>query len=262
VADDGISYEMLQDLLRTERRSNKLTPVGTRFWHDVRDFLEAVMATFREEQAKDPFSRRVMMVTDEVKHARNAAEGIWALRERKMSLYALAQVREKAPKRPEGMSPDEHKIFDHILSTLRSGRAAILEGAHLDAAPKAIPAGPAGQQRVPVTTSPAPARPPSHGTPQPAAVPDTVPPTPEVEAVAPPEAPPETGLPEAVPAPTVVPADTPDVAMIMIRAICDIPAFVGPDMQTYLLKDGDIATVPEPIATLLERRKKAVTLNA
>jgi hypothetical protein len=50
--------------------------------------------------------------------------------------------------------------------------------------------------------------------------------------------------------------------MATIRALGDIPAFVGPDMQTYLLKAGDIASVPQSIAKLLERRKKAAILDA
>ncbi len=231
MADESISYEMLQDMLRTERRSNKLTPVNTRFWHDVRDFLGAVMDTFRAEQAKDPFSRRVMMVTDEVKHARQAAEGIWALRERKMSLWALAQVREESPKRPEGLTPEEEKIFDHILTALKAGRQAILETGKPPETPAPVtPAAPTPVQPDPQAAEPAE-------------------PAPEPVKAAPPE-------------PTTVPADTPDVDMIMIRATSDIPAFVGPDMQTYLLKTGDIATVPEPIAKLLERRKKAVVVQA
>ncbi len=250
VADESISYEMLQDMLRSERRSNKLTPVNARFWHDVRAFLDEVMAMFREEQQKDPFSRRVMMVTDEVKHARNAAESIWALRERKMSLYALAQVRETAPARPEGLTAEEQRIYDHILASLQAGRRSIMEGVKLPDP---------GQAPVPTI---APTKGPS------------LPPTPTIEAPAPPvaQAPTEQVEPEAAsvaeapapvptPEPTIVPADTPDVELITIKALSDIPAFVGPDMQTYLLKQGDVATVPEPIAKLLERRKKAAVLQ-
>ncbi|HEX2065716.1 MAG TPA: hypothetical protein VHI93_02790, partial [Candidatus Thermoplasmatota archaeon] len=77
---EAVSYEMLQDLLRSERRSNKLVAVGPRFWIQVRDFLAVVTDAFRQEQAKDPFGRRVMMLTDEVKNARHAAESLWALR--------------------------------------------------------------------------------------------------------------------------------------------------------------------------------------
>ncbi len=242
MADEHVSYEMLQDMLRSERRSNKLTPVQARFWHDVRAFLEEVMAMFREEQQKDPFSRRVMMVTDEVKHARNAAESIWALRERKMSLYALAQVRETSPQRPDGLTAEEQRIYDHILAALQAGRKSIIEGAKMPEpgkAPKPIEGPPEPQIGQAVKTAP---------------------PAPEPE---PAPLPRETGLPEPEPEPepTVVPADTPDVPLITIKALSDIPAFVGPDMQTYLLKQGDVATVPEPIAKLLERRKKATVLQ-
>ena len=52
------------------------------------------------------------------------------------------------------------------------------------------------------------------------------------------------------------------VSMVTIRALGDIPAFVGPDMQTYLLKAGDVASVPQSIANLLARRKKAALIDA
>ncbi len=62
--------------------------------------------------------------------------------------------------------------------------------------------------------------------------------------------------------PTTVPADTPAQEMVTIRALGDIPPFVGPDMQTYLLREGDFAMVPPAIATLLERRGKAEVMQA
>ncbi len=237
MADESISYEMLQDMLRSERRSNKLGPAPSRFWHDVRSFLEEVMANFRQEQQKDPFSRRVMMVTDEVKHAQQAAESLWALRERKMSLYALSQVREPNPQRPDGLTPDEERIYDHILAALQDGRQMILEGARLPE-----------RGRKPVQDKAAAPKP--HQVAQAPA-----PPAPEP---APPEAPAEA---KEAPSPATVPADTPDTPLVTIRALSDIPAFVGPDMQTYLLKEGDVATVPEPIATLLQKRKKAAAID-
>jgi len=46
------------------------------------------------------------------------------------------------------------------------------------------------------------------------------------------------------------------IELVTIRALGDIPPFVGPDMQTYLLKSGDVATVPPSIAHLLVRRKQ------
>ncbi len=246
MADERISYEMLQDMLRSERRSNKLGPVQSRFWHDVRTFLEEVMETFRQEQQKDPFSRRVMMVTDEVKHARQAAESLWALRERKMSLYALSQVRETNPNRPDGLTPDEERIYDHILKSLLDGRNVILHGGAL---PKA---------GSPVKDSAPQPRPHQQATPQVRKEP-AAPPTPRPPAGDAPPAPPP--APEPPAQPVEVPADTPDAELITIRALSNIPAFVGPDMQTYLLKEGDVASVPEPIAKLLEKRKKAAVID-
>src|SRR5947207_418028 len=50
--------------------------------------------------------------------------------------------------------------------------------------------------------------------------------------------------------------------IVTIRALADLPPFVGPDMQTYMLKQGDVATVPPSIAQLLVRRNKASIIDA
>lgn len=224
--------------------------VPSRFWRDVRAFLEEVMARFREEQEKDPFSRRVMLLTDEVKHARQAVESLWALRERKMALFALSQVKEGGNKRPEHLTPREQRVYDDVLETLRTGRAAVLEG---HALPEPVGAGRPEAPEVPAETARAEAQ--AVGE-EPAA-----PPAEEAPAA---QAQDTEGAPRPAPtrAPASVPPDTPDDDMLTIRATSDIPAFVGPDMQTYLLKEGDVATVPKAIAGLLERRKKASVIEA
>src|SRR5688572_27402214 len=111
-----VSYEMLQDLLRAERRSNKLMPVSARFWPEVRAFLDTVTQAFRIEQAKDPFSRQVMRLSDEVKNAKHAAESLWALRERKLAMLALAATKDR--KMPEGITPDEGALYHDFLGVL------------------------------------------------------------------------------------------------------------------------------------------------
>ena len=81
------------------------------------------------------------------------------------------------------------------------------------------------------------------------------------DAAAPGEDADEEAPPAATPA-AVVPPDTPDADSVTIRALGKIPTFVGPDMQTYDLDEGDLATVPAGIADLLTRRGKAAIVEA
>jgi DNA replication initiation complex subunit (GINS family) len=228
-AKEHVSYEMLQDLLRAERRSNKMMPVPARFWPMVREFLTTIGEAFQQEQARDPFGRKVMLLTDQVKNARHAAESLWAVRERKLAMLALAATKER--KRPEGITPDEAQLYQGFLETLDAARGRLFEGT------------------LPAVASPSGA---------PAAAPTPPPPVPVQMAVVEPAA--------AIPSPPVqVPHDSKAQAgqeMVTIRALGDIPPFVGPDMQTYLLKSGDVATVPPSIANLLVRRNKATILQA
>src|SRR5688572_3647119 len=117
---------MLQDLLRAERRSNKLMAVPARFWPLVREFLVMVTEAFRIEQAKDPFSRKVMMLSDQVKNAKHAAESLWALRERKLAMLALAATKER--KMPDGITPDEGALYHDLVGMLEESRQRIFDG--------------------------------------------------------------------------------------------------------------------------------------
>lgn len=232
-----VSYEMLQDLLRAERRSNKLMPVSARFWPEVRAFLDTVTQAFRIEQAKDPFSRQVMRLSDEVKNAKHAAESLWALRERKLAMLALAATKDR--KMPEGITPDEGALYHDFLGVLEETRNRIFEGTisapNLSPPPLPVPSA------FPSTPTTPPVQMPIHERPAEAAA-----------------------VVAAAPQRVTVPADTASAAAdtVTIRALGDIPPFVGPDMQTYLLKAGDIATVPPSIANLLVRRNKAAVIDA
>ena len=230
---DNVSYEMLQDLLRAERRSNKLMAVPARFWPMVREFLELITQAFRIEQAKDPFSRKVMMLSDQVKNAKHAAESLWALRERKLAMLALAATRER--KVPDGITPDEGALYHDLVGMLEESRNRVFEGTV--AAPSLNP------PPLPVPTA--------------ASSPTTAPPVQMPVFERNPE-------PVVAAAPVNVPHDTRSAPpeMATIRALSDLPPFVGPDMQTYTLKAGDIATVPPSIANLLVRRNKAAIVEA
>ena len=235
-AKDNVSYEMLQDLLRAERRSNKLMAVPARFWPMVREFLELVTQAFRIEQAKDPFSRKVMMLSDQVKNAKHAAESLWSLRERKLAMLALAATKDR--KMPDGITPDEGALYHDLVGMLQESRNRVFEGTV--AAPSLEP------PPLPVPT----------GAPAPAAVPPVQMPVFEPDRSEPAAA--------VTTAPVNVPHDTRSAPpeMTTIRALSDLPPFVGPDMQTYTLKAGDIATVPPSIANLLVRRNKAAVVEA
>ncbi len=296
--EESISYEMLQDLLRAERRSNKLTPVPARFWRDVRAFLHELEASFRQEQAKDPFSRRTRLATDQVINSRSAVEGIWALRERKLSMMALGQ--EEQLKRPPGITPGEADLFDALVEAFRGGRNRMLGDTLGSRAPLAAPVKPT-KPDTPATPAPQPApagaaqsaAPPSRTEPESTPAPATeapdegqadvqprasepVAPAPVASSEDAPEAKPEPSLPPVAPLPSSDPdAEQPEPTpmvkvpsdrtggqdLVVIRALGDIPPFVGPDMQTYLLKEGDIASVPASIANLLSKRSRAVVID-
>ena len=231
---DAASYEMLQDLVRAERRSNKLMAVPARFWPMVREFLQVVTEAFRIEQAKDPFSRKVMMLSDQAKNAKHAAESLWHLRERKLAMLALAATRER--KIPDGITPDEGALYIDLVNKLEETRGRVFEGTM--SAPSLVPP----PLEVP-TPTPAP----------------TGPPQVQMPVIERAEA-----RPVVAAAPIQVPHDTKAAPqeLTTIRALTDLPPFVGPDMQTYTLKAGDIATVPPSIANLLVRRSKATVIDA
>lgn len=261
--DEPVSYERLAELVRAERRSNKLSVVPARFWPKVRDFLTAVTEEFRKEQHKDPWSRRTSMLSDEVKHAKEAAENLWTLRERKLAMLALARGRDQ--KTPDGITADESMLLDRFRQLLGEFRGRTFAGtvAGETAAPAvtvtpaqaASTQGPAGKS---MASSAAGTHSPVTPT---SATPGTVGAPAQPQSAVPPSPASPVESPRAPQTHSVIPPDAPSETMVTIRALGDIPPFVGPDMQTYLLKEGDIATVPPAIANLLEKRKKASIIS-
>lgn len=255
---ERISYEVLQDLVRAERRSNRLSPVQARFWSELRAFLDDIKAVFREEQQRDPFSRRAMMARDEAQNALQAADSLWSLRERKMALYALAQPKEGKTERPEGLTAEEIDLYDRFVRTLREGKEEVFGETVRPVPAQPVPVPSTSAAPSPAAPVSAPAAPEEAPRPPPARPRhDEVPPDlhePPAEAE---EERPEEPAPAPRPEPRTIPADTPTEELLTIRALGDIPPFVGPDMQTYLLREGDFAMVPPAIAKLLEKRGKA-----
>lgn len=240
---DEVSYETLQDMLRNEKRSNRLTPVADGFWRALQHFLQDIESEFLREQGKDPFSRKASMLRDRVVHAQQAADGVWTLRERKIALLALAHVKEGGE--PKGLTSKEKLLYNGLLDLLKTTRNGVFAGTAAEAVAKAIPTTrPRSAKELEVEAMAAQSK-----TVDDDAVSD---PAPEADDVRD-----ESDAPD-VPAPAPrVPSDTPNDGQVTIEAIGDIPPFVGPDMQTYILKAGDMATVPENIAALLVKRNKA-----
>ncbi len=256
---DEVSYETLQDLLRQEKRSNRLAPITDGFWKRLRAFLQEIESEFHREQGKDPFSRRVSLLRDRVIHAQQAADSVWTLRERKIAMLAVAHAKE--PGKAEGLTNKEQILYDGLVGVLRTGRQTIFAGTSVAPIDDGDPT---------TMTKPRPAAPqPAEPAPEPAVAGDDLPvdddveplvDVPEVDSDQDMESVPEP--PEVPTEPVRVPADTPDDGNVAIRALGDIPPFVGPDMQTYLLKEGDLATVPQNIADLLIKRGKAAVVEA
>lgn len=256
VDEERISYEMLLDLVRQERRTNKLVPLVGQFWPQLKEFLDELVAEFREEQGKDPFSRKVMLLTDEVKNARHAGDNLWRLRERKLAMLALSRPKDRKP--PTGTTLQEGKLFHAIMDTLNATQVAVFAehaGSAKAARPRAAIA--ASQQATPAPQA-APSEPPAETDAEAAAGNNLPADAREPEA---PEVQPEPPAAAEPAEPAIVPADTPDANLVTIRALGDIPPFVGPDMETYILKSGDMASVPEDIAKLLVRREKAALVS-
>ncbi len=236
--DEPVTYELLQDILRAERRSNRLAGLPPRFWSKTRELLTELEAAFRNEQEQDPFSRRAIHLTDEVKNARAAAEGIWALRERKLALHALADDRH-----PDGAARTETKLFDALRKAFVEARVQVLPDAP-GRSPPPVGKPEAGEQAPPPGGEPA-ATPPLDES-------ATAPPVASAQAP---------GTTSQSAPPVTVPPDTPNADMVTIRALADLPPFVGPDMATYRLQEGDVAVVPDAIADLLVRRGKAAAIQ-
>ena len=220
--DGPFTFETLSSKEAEEKKSRSLTKIEASFFRYVANYLEQLESAYRKEQEMNASSKRGAFLVDELRNATNKGEELWKTREKK--IVQLAQVnarKEPPPPPPENLTREESALYQNLMTLLREQWQRLLP------------------QRSTVQTGHPPAV--RAQTPAPAAT-------------AAPLVTPAQATPSVTPPPSV--AESPDEVQT-IRALVDIPPFIGYGGKTYRIRKGEVLSLPKPLAAILKDRNQA-----
>lgn len=130
------SYAQLRNLERQERQSPELMNVGNDFYEGARRHIRELEERLEEEQAENPSSKKVLLISDELRNTRRIWESIFERREKKVVQAALSAARSGSHP-PKHLTSQEKEFYHQLVTILEENRRVILEGKQ-EAPPKAV----------------------------------------------------------------------------------------------------------------------------
>ncbi len=230
--ESAFSYETLSKQDASERKQPRLGVLEPTFWQKLSDYLRGLEQNLRKEAERNPTSRKIALIQDELRNATRKSESLWEMREKKITLQALKNSRLETPPPPENALKTEQALYFDLCAAFRKHLPTVVHNLE--------------------KPSEAPPLPPLMARPTSAAAPTS---TTTAAPAAPMPAPP---IAATVTASVPSPARSGDD--VTVRALVDVPPFVGLDGKTYRLKKGDVLTLPKKMVDMLAKRGQVAVM--
>lgn len=215
-------YTKLRSLERRERQSPELMNIGDDFFEEAVRHIQRLEARLEEERRKNPSSKKVLLISDELRNTKRIWKSIYERREKKVVQAALSAAR-GGSHTPKYLTRQERRFYDRLVSLLQENRERILAGDTLEE--ETPETAPAAEDRTEETQE------------APASQESSEPESPRLDADDAQES-----------------EEEPDVTLRMLQ---DMPSFVGSDMNNYALKKEDVVVLPKQTADILVERGAA-----
>lgn len=124
---DELSYQKLRSIEQRERQSPNLLNIGSNFYAEAFHYIKGLEDRLEEERGKNPSSRKVVLIADELRNTKRIWESIVERREKKIIQAALSAVRGGSPP-PLSLTHQEKRFYEKIVALLVENRNAIFEG--------------------------------------------------------------------------------------------------------------------------------------
>jgi len=123
----NFSYAKLRSLENMERQSPELTNIGNDFYKEVFIYIKELEKRFEEEQSKNPSSKKIILISDELRNTKRIWKSIFERREKKIVQAALSAAR-GGDHTPKFMTNQEKIFYENLLKILHEHRNVIFEG--------------------------------------------------------------------------------------------------------------------------------------
>jgi len=121
-----LTYSKLRNIEQNEKMSSSLTSIGIDFYQEAIEYIKELEEKIEEERLKDPASRKLMLLSDELRNTKRVINNIFERREKKIVMAALLAARaERKP--PENMTKEEKLFYESLVELIKENRRRIFE---------------------------------------------------------------------------------------------------------------------------------------
>lgn len=124
--DEGVTYEQIKSKLDQQRRANTPVPLDAGFYEEVHAYLSELREEYETAHGRDPGSKEVRILQDELFRAREALNDLFDARAKRILSHALS----KASELDTGdLTGEERQLFENVREQVDQTREQVLEGA-------------------------------------------------------------------------------------------------------------------------------------
>lgn len=124
--EEGVTYEDIRGALQRQRGANTPIELAKGFYADARTYLDELREEYENAHARDPGSKEVRILQDELFNAREALNDLFDARAKKILSHALSQASELDT---DDLTEEERQLFHRVREEVDAKRESVLEGA-------------------------------------------------------------------------------------------------------------------------------------
>lgn len=125
--DDGeVNYEAIKSKLDQQRRANTPIHLPAHFYEEAHEYLAELREEYEAAHTRDPGSKEVRILQDELFRAREALNDLFDARAKRILSHALSKASELSE---SDLTAEERELFSNVRDEVDHAREKVLEGA-------------------------------------------------------------------------------------------------------------------------------------
>lgn len=121
-----LNYSKLRNMEQKEKSTSLLLDVGVDFYKQTAEYVRELEERIEEEKIRNPSSKKIILLSDELRNTKRVWESIFERREKKIILSALSFAR-GGKEMPKNLTREEKIFYDAIVEILKEHRKRVFE---------------------------------------------------------------------------------------------------------------------------------------
>ncbi|HEC88483.1 MAG TPA: hypothetical protein ENI52_04110, partial [Thermoplasmata archaeon] len=121
-----LNYSKLRNMEQREKSTSLLLDIGADFYKQTAQYVKEIEDRLEEEKIKNPSSKKIVLLSDELRNTKRVWESIFERREKKIVLSALSFAR-GGKEMPKNLTREEKIFYDAMIEILKEHRKRVFE---------------------------------------------------------------------------------------------------------------------------------------